>query len=149
MSPNRVIGRGGKIPWHLPEDFRWFKKCTTGQVILMGRKTFESLGRPLPNRHHVILSRNALEIPGVEVIHDLSAFDESRYAPREVWLIGGADLYRQLLPRCSDLYLTLLRTEVEGDTFLPPFEELFYLAGTVFETPDFVVQHWSRHPAHA
>jgi dihydrofolate reductase len=108
----------------------------------MGRKTFESLGKPLPNRHNVVLTRQAVEWPGVETIRDLATFDEARYAPREVWLIGGAELYRQLLPRCTDLYLTVLRREVEGDAFFPPFEHSFRHADTPLEAHDFEVRHY-------
>jgi dihydrofolate reductase len=145
MSPNRVIGRGGTIPWHLLEDFRWFKKMTTGGVVLMGRKTFASLGKPLPNRHHVILTRGpAIAHPEVESIHDLADFDEARYASRGVWLIGGADLYQQLLPRCTDLYLTVLNQTYEGDAYFPEFEPLFHHTDTPLVTPDFEVRHYVR-----
>lgn len=143
MSPNRVIGAGGAIPWHLPEDFRWFRKMTTGQVVLMGRKTFESLGKPLPNRLNLVVSR-AAALPGVETVRDLNAFDPQACAPRETWVIGGAEIYRQLLPRCTDLYLTVLRREVPGDAYFPPFEDDFTLAGISLETPDFEVRHYVR-----
>src|SRR5947199_10268362 len=96
MSLNRVIGAGGKIPWHLPEDFKWFKKMTTGQVVLMGRKTFESLGKPLPNRVNIVVTRQG-GIPGVMTLHNLATFDERAHAPREVFVIGGAEIYAQLL----------------------------------------------------
>src|SRR5690242_7835490 len=112
MSLNRVIGRDNKIPWHLPEDFRWFKKCTSGQVVLMGRKTFESLGKPLPNRTNIVVTGGP-EIPGVEIVRDLNAFNPQAYAPREVWVIGGSEVYAQMLPRCTDLYLTVVQREVE------------------------------------
>lgn len=143
MAANRVIGREGGIPWHLPEDFRWFKRMTTGGVVVMGRKTFESLGKPLPNRHNVVVTRGA-EIEGVEMVRDLASFDESRYAPREVWLIGGAELYRQLLPRCSDLYLSVLRQAYEGDALFPEFEDGFAFADVPFECADFEVRHYTR-----
>jgi len=143
MSLNRVIGRDNKIPWHLPEDFRWFKRCTTGQVVLMGRKTFESLGRPLPNRVNVVLSRKG-SFEGVEMLRDLQEFNPDAYGPREVWVIGGADVYAQTLPRCSDLYLSLVQREVEGDAFLPSFEDDFEFAGVVFEQPEFHVRHYRR-----
>lgn len=143
MSHNRVIGRENQIPWHLPEDFKWFKRCTSGQVVLMGRKTFESLGRPLPNRLNLVLSRNA-EFPGVEIIRDVETFDERQYSPREVWLIGGAELYSQLLPKCTDLYLSVVKREVAGDAFFPPFEQLFDLAGVVLQEPEFDVLHYRR-----
>jgi len=143
MSLNRVIGRDGKLPWHLPEDFRWFKQMTTGQVILMGRKTFESFGKPLSNRRHVVLTRGA-EIPGVETLHDLADFDEAAYAPQEVWVIGGEEVFKQTLSRCSDIYLTVVPRAVEGDAFFPPFEDKFKLVGTPLRTPDFEVQHYRR-----
>ncbi len=143
MSLNRVIGRDNKIPWHLPEDFRWFKQCTTGQVILMGRKTFESLGKPLPNRTNVVVSRSA-EIPNVEVVRDLESFDPSVYGERQVWVIGGSEIYAQLLPKCSDLYLTVVQREVEGDAFFPEFESMFEFVKVELQTPDFEVRHYRR-----
>lgn len=143
MSQNRVIGRDGKIPWRLSEDFKWFKQCTSGQVVLMGRKTFDSLGKPLPNRTNVVVSRGAA-IPGVEMARDLEAFDPARYAPREVWVIGGAEIYAQLLPRCTDLYLSVVLREVEGDAFFPPFEEAFDQVDLPLRTADFEVRHYRR-----
>ena len=143
MAQNRVIGCGGKIPWHLPEDFKWFKQCTTGQVVLMGRKTFASLGKPLPNRTNLVVSRGA-EIPGVEMVRDLAAFDPARFAPREVWIIGGAEIYAQLLPRCTDLYLSVVMREVKGDTFFPPFEDAFEQVEVPLRTVAFEVRHYRR-----
>jgi dihydrofolate reductase len=144
MSLNRVIGRDGKIPWHLAEDFRWFKRATTGGAVLMGRKTFESLGRPLPNRLNLVVSRQGGEVAGAETVRDLEAFQPRTYAPREIWVIGGAEIYRQLLPRCTDLYLTVVRRELEGDTFFPEFESLFFFSGLELENPEFEVRHYSR-----
>src|SRR5262245_45142445 len=124
MSENRVIGRGNTIPWHLPEDFQWFKKMTTGHILVMGRKTFESIGRPLPNRTTIVLSRSGFEFPGVRTVHDLAQIDPSVEA-QEVFVCGGAQIYAQALPRCSDLYLTLVKRRVEGDAFFPAFEDRF------------------------
>lgn len=143
MSLNRVIGRDNKIPWHLPEDFRWFKQCTTGQVILMGRKTFESLGKPLPNRTNVVVSRSA-ELPGVEIVRDLESFNPEAYSGREVWVIGGAEIYTQLLPKCTDLYLTVVQRDVEGDAYFPEFESLFEFVKIELRTPEFEVRHYRR-----
>jgi dihydrofolate reductase len=143
MSLNRVIGNGGKIPWHLPADFRWFKRCTAGQAVLMGRKTYESLGKPLPDRTNLVVTRGP-EIPGLEIIRDLAVFDPRRYAPAEVWVIGGAEIYRQLLPRCSDLYLSVVQREVAGDAFFPDFAEDFTLAGITLREPEFEVRHYRR-----
>src|ERR1043165_5862062 len=108
MSLNRVIGAGNKIPWHLPEDFKWFKKMTTGHVIVMGRKTFESIGKPLPNRTTIILTRTVRSIPGVQVMPDLAelAAAAPKFSDREIFICGGAQIYQQALPFCSDLYLT-------------------------------------------
>src|SRR6201990_2534527 len=106
MSLNRVIGAANKIPWHLPEDFKWFKQLTTGNVIVMGRKTFESIGRALPNRETIVLSRLQFSHPGVRTIRDLSEIDLAAET-REVFICGGAQVYALALPSCSDLYLTL------------------------------------------
>lgn len=141
MSLNRVIGRGNQIPWRIPEDFRWFKQCTSGQVVVMGRKTFESLGRPLPHRTNVVLTRGA-QIPGVETVRDLATLDPSAFQPREVWVIGGAEIYAQLLPRCSDLYLSVVQREVDGDALFPEFERDFTLASVVLRHPEFEVHHF-------
>ena len=143
MSLNRVIGRDGAIPWHLPEDFKWFKQCTSGHVVLMGRKTYESLGKPLPNRTNIVVSRGA-EIPGVEMVRDLTAFDPARYAPREVWVIGGAEIYSQLLDRCTDLYLSVVQREVAGDAVFPEFESHFEFANVPLRTAEFEVRHYQR-----
>src|SRR6185437_4084117 len=88
MSANRVIGQGNKIPWHLPEDFKWFKQMTTGQVVVMGRKTFESIGRPLPNRETMVVSRGQFQYPGVRTISDLREIDLAR-EERKVFICGG------------------------------------------------------------
>src|SRR2546422_1697391 len=116
MSLNRVIGAGNKIPWHLPEDFKWFKKLTTGHVIVMGRKTFESIGKPLPNRTTIVLTRSPELIRGAQTISDLRQIESLNpgVAGREVFICGGAQLYQQALPFCSYLYLTVVKRVVEG-----------------------------------
>jgi dihydrofolate reductase len=143
MSLNRVIGRGNQIPWHLPEDFKWFKQMTTGNVVVMGRKTFESIGRPLPNRETIVVSRGDFSHPGVRTVASLEAIDLENES-REVFICGGAQIYAQALSKCSDLYLTLVLNEVQGDTFFPPFEDQFQLAETVLETPAFRILHYVR-----
>jgi dihydrofolate reductase len=144
MSLNRVIGAGDKIPWHLPEDFKWFKQMTTGHVIVMGRKTFESIGKVLPNRTTVVLTRSAGEISGVTTVSDLSQIDPSAppYCGREIFICGGAQVYQAALPKCSDLYLTLVKRVVEGDVFFPAFEEQFELAEEVMDRQEFKVLHY-------
>ncbi len=144
MSLNRVIGSGNRIPWHLPEDFKWFKQTTTGHVIVMGRKTYESIGRPLPNRTTVVVSRSGATIPGVESVSSLDELDPDGdlLRGREVFICGGAEIYRQLLPCCSDLYLTVVKREVEGDVFFPEFESAFQLVSEVMDRPEFKILHY-------
>jgi dihydrofolate reductase len=146
MSLNRVIGAGNRIPWHLPEDFKWFKQMTTGQVIVMGRKTFDSIGRPLPNRTTIVLTRSAGPIPGVRMVSDLDHIDPAvaDLAGREVFICGGAEVYQQALPLCSDLYLTLVQRVVEGDILFPPFEDDFELAEEVLTRPEFKILHYRK-----
>jgi len=145
MALNRVIGRENKIPWYLPEDFKWFKKITMGHPILMGRKTFESIGKPLPGRRNLVVSRTA-EIEGVEMVRDLERFEPAAFEEdgKEVFVMGGAEIYRQLLPRCQKIYLTLVRRECEGDAFFPDFEIDFELSEKILETPDFEVRLYQR-----
>ena len=143
MSLNRVIGRGNQIPWHLPEDFKWFKRMTTGNVVVMGRKTFESIGKPLPNRETIVVSRNGFTYPGVRTVASLDEIDLANET-REVFLCGGAQIYAQALGRCSDLFLTLVKREVEGDAFFPSFEDQFDLLETVTDTADFKILHYVR-----
>ena len=143
MSLNRVIGAGNKIPWHLPEDFKWFKRLTTGNVIVMGRRTFESIGKPLPNRETIVLSRSQFSYPGVRTISNLNSIDLEGES-REVYICGGAQVYAEALPRCSDLYLTLVKREVEGDAFFPSFEDKFEIVEEIRDTPEFRILHYRR-----
>ena len=144
MSLNRVIGAGNQIPWHLPEDFKWFKATTTGHVIVMGRKTFESIGKPLPNRTTIVLSRSAWTHPGVQTVRSLDELPNLA-TDRQVFICGGAQIYEQALPLCSDLFLTLVKREVVGgDAFFPPFEDKFELFEEIRDTPEFKILHY-RH----
>ena len=143
MSLNRVIGAGNRIPWHLPADFKWFKQMTTGHVIVMGRKTFESIGKPLPNRTTIVLSRSQFQHPGAQTVPSLEEL-APLVADRQVFICGGAQVYQQALPLCSDLYLTLVKRTVEGDTFFPPFEDRFELAEEIRDTLEFKILHYRR-----
>ena len=141
MSLNRVIGQGQRIPWHLPEDFKWFKKMTTGQVIVMGRKTFEAIGKPLPGRTTLVLSRTAASIAGAQVISGLGQIDLAGET-RDVYICGGAQIYEQALPLCSDLYLTIVKRIVEGDALFPPFEDRFEKVAVLEDRPEFEIVHY-------
>ena len=149
MSLNRVIGAQNRIPWHLPEDFKWFKQTTSGHVLVMGRKTFESIGKPLPNRTTFILSASRREYPGATTVADLTEL--ARATPvlegQTVFICGGAQVYTLALPYCSDLYLSLVSRVVEGDTFFPAFEDRFELVGEILSRPEFKVLHYrNRNP---
>lgn len=143
MSRNRVIGAGNRIPWHLPEDFRWFKQLTLGHTLIMGRKTFESIGRPLPGRETIVLTRGNFGIPGVTMAHSLEEIaaglgsDQSR----RLFLCGGAEIYAQGLKFCSELFLSTIHREVEGDAFFPSFENDFELVEVIREFPEFSITH--------
>jgi dihydrofolate reductase len=144
MSENRVIGDQGKMPWQLPEEYRWFKHKTMGGTLIMGRKTYESIGKPLPGRETVVLSRNP-GLPGVTTFADISSMEEQlRKFKRPWWVCGGADIYRQFLRHCSALYLTRVHRVVSGDAFFPPFEDKFELEQTIHENDLFRVERWRR-----
>ncbi|MDR2981721.1 MAG: dihydrofolate reductase [Puniceicoccales bacterium] len=143
MADNRAIGCGNKIPWHIPEDFKFFKQTTMGGVLVMGRHTYESIGRPLPGRVTVVLSRQTLEIPGVRVIHgweDLWSVEPDK----TLFLAGGAQLYEQALPWCGTLYLTRVHQTPGGDAFFPHFESLFDNGEVLANSPGFTITRYNR-----
>ncbi len=126
MDAERAIGLRGGIPWHLSEDMRLFKRLTMGHPLLMGRKTFESLGRPLPGRQNIVLTRDADYIaPGAQVIHDVEELEDMELMAQEVMVIGGAQIYSLLLPRLTRLHVSLVLGSHEADTFFPEFAHLF------------------------
>ena len=122
-AENRVIGRDNQLPWHLPADLKRFKQLTLGHVIVMGRKTFDSIGRPLPKRRSVVITRNpSFEHPGVTVVHSLEEAWEVSAGETEVFVIGGAGIFELALPRADRLYLTRVHAEVDGDVLLPEID---------------------------
>jgi dihydrofolate reductase len=141
MADNRVIGNRGNIPWHLPEDFKWFKRTTMGAILVMGRKTYESIGRPLPGRETFVLSRTPREIPGVHSFSELAMLDHLD-TDKTIWIAGGGEIYKQMLPRCSELYLTRVHRKAEGDAFLPAFEHQFERAEIIMQNDDFTIERW-------
>ena len=125
MAENRVIGRAGALPWQLPDDLRRFKRRTDGHVIIMGRRTFESLNGPLPNRRAIVIThRRDYEAPGAALAHSLDdALDTARdWGEREVFIVGGAAIYALALPLADRLEITLVHAEVKGDTYFPEFD---------------------------
>lgn len=147
MAENRVIGAANRIPWHLPEDFKWFKATTLGGTLVMGRKTYESIGRPLPGRTTVVLSRtpDAPAIPGLQRASSLEAVQQMSL-PTPVFICGGADLYRQALDRCALLLLTRVKGRPEGDAYFPAFEDVFQLESVLREEPAFRIERWLHRP---
>lgn len=145
MSLNRVIGNKNNIPWHLPEDFKWFKKTTMGHVLVMGRKTFNSIGRPLPGRDTVVLTRNPESIIGIPTFSSIEAFEQAdEFQKRKIFICGGAEIYRQTLEKCSDLFLTLVKQKIDGDTFFPDYESLFDTGTILHETEEFDIIHYRQ-----
>ncbi len=127
LDHRRAIGKDGKLPWHIPEDLKRFKRLTTGHAVLMGRRTWESLGRPLPGRRNVVLSSSP--VPGIESYASIEESLRALASAERVFVIGGGNVYAQLIDRADELYLTLVDRNVEADAFFPPYE---HLLGTVF-----------------
>jgi dihydrofolate reductase len=123
MAENRVIGRGNQMPWHLPADLRHFKSVTLGKPVIMGRRTYESIGRPLPSRRNVVITRNAdWHAEGVECVHSLDAALALVNGTAEVMIIGGGQLYKEALPLAERLYLTHIELSVtDADTWFPDY----------------------------
>lgn len=124
MAENRVIGRGGELPWRLPDDLRHFKQLTVDHTVIMGRKTFDEIKRPLDNRRNVVITRNKEFRPhGVTVVPSLKEALALGATEDEVFVIGGGEIFKTALPLASRIYLTVVHAKVEGDTYFPPFEE--------------------------
>ena len=124
MTDDRVIGKENKLPWHLSEDLKRFKEITMGHPIVMGRKTFESIGKPLPGRHNVVITHDTKrQIQGATVANSLDdALDHFEFVNTEIFVIGGASVYEEALPIADCLYLTLIHEKIEGDRYFPHFD---------------------------
>ena len=126
VAKNSVIGKNNQLIWHLPEDLKRFKKLTTGHTIIMGRRTFESLGRVLPNRKHVILCNDQklkIDDENVEVLEDISMLDKYKNSDEENFIIGGATIYKLLMPMADKMYITHINEEFDGDVYFPQIDE--------------------------
>lgn len=120
MDENRAIGRNNQLPWHLPEDLKYFKRVTMGKPIAMGRKTYDSIGRPLPGRENIVITRKrGVTIEGCTVIHDVK--DLLKRDDEELFVIGGAEIFKEIIPFADRLYVTEIREEFEADTFFPEY----------------------------
>jgi len=123
-AKNGVIGKDGKLPWRIPEDLKHFKRVTVGHAVIMGRKTWDSIGKPLVDRRNIVVTRDAaLQIPGVEVVTSVEeAIARARENDDEPRVIGGAEIYARTLPLATRIYLTEVNRDVEGDAFLPALD---------------------------
>jgi dihydrofolate reductase len=133
MTPERVIGRHNQLPWHIPDDLKRFKKITMGHPLIMGRKTFESIGKPLPGRQNVVVSRNpGYYVDGVVMAQSLDdALQKCDVSTGEEFVIGGAELFSTALPLAHKIYLTMIHQEIPGDVFFPEFNEQTFSWTTV------------------
>lgn len=126
VAENNVIGKDNKLIWHLPEDLKRFKRITSGHTIIMGRRTFESLGRVLPNRKHVILCNDKelnIDDDNVEVLDDINLLDKYIESDEEHFIIGGATIYKLLMPKADKMYITHINESFEGDVYFPQIDE--------------------------
>ena len=151
VAENGVIGDKNTLLWHISEDLKHFKAVTTGHPVIMGRKTYESLGRPLPNRTNVVITRQQVEIPGCRVVHSLGEAVALFPGDDEVFVIGGAQIYAQALPLADRFYLTRVFRAYEGDTRFPAWDESewrlaaseAFPCGASYPWP-FVFETWER-----
>lgn len=123
MTDQGIIGRNNQLPWHLPADLKHLKQLSLGKTIVMGRKTFESIGKPLPQRTHIIISRNAdFQVPGCQVVDSISAAIKAAEACEELMIFGGEKIFEAFLPLADTLYLTLIHANLTGDTYFPSWD---------------------------
>ena len=147
MSRNRVIGNNGQLPWHLSDDLKYFKKLTLGSTVIMGRKTFDSIGKPLPNRKNIVISRNPKTIDKVEFYQSVDQLlDAYKNSTESLFIIGGAQIYATLLKWTKEIYLTYIYKEYPGDTHFPEIDSDFVLNNIELQTNEFEVRKFVREP---
>lgn len=145
MASNRVIGRDGDLPWRLPEDLKWFKKLTVGHPIVMGRRTMESLPGPLPKRRNIVISRSLEEAPeGFELVASCEEVGRFLAGEEVAFVIGGAQIYAEMIPHCEEVYLSFVYHPYEGDTRLEEFEDGFELEEVLHRDGEFELRRYAR-----
>ncbi|MGJ8695046.1 MAG: dihydrofolate reductase [Verrucomicrobiaceae bacterium] len=145
MTPERVIGRNGDLPWSIPDDLKFFKKQTSGHPIVMGRKTFESIGRPLPKRENIVITSDpAWHHDGVEAIHHPRDLNDQNLVNQRVYIIGGSQVYRFFLPMMTDLIITHINESYEGDTYFPEYDKEFPKNELIWEQKEFTIKRHFR-----
>ncbi len=124
MTNSRVIGKDNALPWHIPEDLKNFKELTSGKTILMGRKTYESIGRPLPNRNNLVLSRSMPPTENLIICNNIEdSIKKAKTFNQDLFIIGGSTIYQQFLPYANKMYLSYIKKEYQGDTYFPEFNK--------------------------
>ena len=145
LTPKRVLGKDNKLIWHLREDLKNFKRLTSGNTIIMGRKTFDSIGKPLPNRHNIVISASLPPTAGLDVCRTLSeAMQKANQYDKETFIIGGASIYEQALPLADKMYLSHLKQEYDGDVFFPEFNPAAWHVEEQQEFPEFTFKTYRR-----
>lgn len=145
MTSDRIIGKGNDLPWHLPEDLKLFKKTTSGFPIVMGRKTYDSIGRPLPNRQNIVITRDkAWSAEGVDVVHGPEGVKELDLRNEKVFIIGGAEIYSLFLPHLDELLVSHVYQDYDGDTRFPEFEEFFDSYEVLEKFEDFELRRYTK-----
>ncbi len=124
IPENRVIGNGINLPWHIPEDLKHFKEITTGNTVIMGFVTYKSLGKPLPNRNNIVLNFDKIDIPGCDVCSSIpEAIEKAKSYGKDIFIIGGASIYKQFIPLVDKLYISHIKGSYEGDIYFPEYDE--------------------------
>jgi len=144
VSENGVIGKDNTLPWHIPKELEWFRSMTNKQVLVMGRKTYESIPHKCEGNEHIVLTtKNNIKLRKSNVLYlnrieDLDAIN----TPKQIWICGGGEIYNQLLFKCSELYLSIIKQNVEGDTFFSPYEPHFLLKEIIEENEHYMIKHY-------
>ncbi len=145
LTRRNVIGKEGRLPWNIPDDLKNFKRLTDGKTVIMGRKTFDSIGKPLPNRHNIVVSRDLAPQDGIEVCR---SFDEAIEAAEkhgtDIFIIGGSAMYQAALPITDRLYLSWVKKDYDGDAFFPRFDETEWSIIEEKDHPDFIFKAYRR-----
>ncbi len=147
MTRSRVIGKNNSIPWHIPEDFQHFKNTTLNQTIIMGRKTFESMGKPLPLRNNIVISSSMPEAKGVVVCKTPEeALAKAASLKKGIFIIGGAQIYNAFMPLANKMILSIIKKDYDGDTFFPNFSEDDWIIESRDNRKDFEIISYRRQP---
>jgi dihydrofolate reductase len=145
MTPRGVIGKGNELPWNIPDELKHFRKTTQASTVIMGLKTFQSIGRPLPNRHNIVLATAQMEMPGVSVCLSIDqALEVARGVEKPIFIIGGAYTYAQFLPLADRMILSYIRKEYDGDVYFPAFAQKDWQVVGRVDYPEFEVVEYVR-----